>query len=72
MHPVTPQPAPLASKTTMSTASELVGCVRRFGKRGVPYEVIAVASPKEVRIRVIPTGEETNYPIADVLTDPED
>ena len=49
-----------------------LGWVRRFGPRGVLYEVIGVVSPGEVRIRVLMTGEEADYPIADLLTDPED
>ena len=53
------------------TATDL-GWVRRFGPRGVPYEVIAILSPKEVRIRVLTTGEEVDYGIADLLNDPED
>lgn len=64
--------------TTTSTSGtdkmpfDLVGRVRRFGPRGVPYEVLAVVSAHEVRIRVITTGEVVDYPIADVLADPED
>ncbi len=49
-----------------------LGWVRRFGPRGVPYEVIGAVSPSEVRIRVLTTGEEADYAIADLLTDPED
>ncbi len=48
-----------------------LGWVRRFGPRGVPYEVIAILSADEVRIRVLTTGEEADYAIADLLTDPE-
>lgn len=50
----------------------LVGLVRRFGSGGVPYEVVGEVSDDEVCIRVITTGEICNYPVADVLTDPED
>jgi len=49
-----------------------LGWVRRFGPRGVLYEVIAILSADEVRIRVLTTGEEADYAIADLLTDPED
>lgn len=52
--------------------ADIVGSVHRFGPRGVPYEVIAVLSPDELRIRVITTGEETTYALADFLADPED
>jgi hypothetical protein len=59
-------------KSSGQISRKLVGTVRRFGPRGVPYEVIAVTSRDDVLIRVIPTGEETTYPIAHVLADPED
>ncbi len=59
-------------KTKPAPPANLVGRVRRFGPQGVLYEVIALVSPEEVRIRVISTGEVAAYPIADVLTDPED
>jgi hypothetical protein len=49
-----------------------LGWVRRFGPRGVLYEVIAILSADEVRIRVLTTGEEADYAIADLLADPED
>lgn len=52
--------------------TDYLGWVRRFGPRGVPYEVIAILSSKEVRIRVLTTGEEVDYDIADLLNDPED
>lgn len=58
--------------TTQTPSPVLVGKVRRFGHHGVPYEVIAVLSPDEVKIRVITTGEETSYLLADLLNDPED
>jgi hypothetical protein len=38
----------------------------------VLYEVIAILSADEVRIRVLTTGEEADYAIADLLADPED
>jgi hypothetical protein len=63
---------PAPKTKTAPPPADLVGRVRRFGPRGVLYEVIALVSPEEVRIRVITTGEVTTYAIADVLTDPED
>jgi hypothetical protein len=51
---------------------DYLGWVRRFGPRGVPYEVIAILSSKEVSIRVLTTGEEVDYDVADLLNDPED
>lgn len=49
-----------------------LGWIRRFGSRGVLYEVIALLPPNDVRIRVISTGEEATYRVADLLNDPED
>ena len=60
------------SPRTKSVAADLVGCVRRFGANGVPYMVLGIVDSREVQIRVLTTGEETSYPIADVLVDPED
>jgi len=65
-------PRNLTTTDVRAAPVDLVGLVRRFGPRGVPYEVLAMQSRDEVKIRVIPTGEETTYPITDVLTDPED
>lgn len=70
MQPAMIDPAPKTSPAP--PAADLVGRVRRFGPYGVLYKVIAIVSPAEVRIRVITTGEVAAYPIADVLTDPED
>jgi len=60
------------SNTSAALPANLIGRVRRFGPRGVTYEVIAVLSATDVKIRVIATGEEAAYPIADVLSDAED
>jgi hypothetical protein len=65
-------PRNLTTADAKAAPVDLVGLVRRFGPRGEPYEVLAVQSRDEVKIRVIPTGEETTYPIRDFLTDPED
>lgn len=67
-----PQTTTAGRKAKPSPHAELVGRVRRFGPRGVPYEVLKVVSTEDVLIRVITTGEETAYPIEAVLTDPED
>jgi hypothetical protein len=53
----------------------LVGSVRRFGLEGPMYEVIGVSSRGEtdeprVRIVVVESGEELDYPVADLLADP--
>jgi hypothetical protein len=42
---------------------------RRFGEHGPLYEVTAV-SGQRVRIRVVLSGEETEYPLEAALADP--
>jgi hypothetical protein len=55
----------------------LVGDIRRLGLVGPPYEVIGPAAPlpngdAQMRIHLIETGEDVDYPIADILNDPRD
>jgi hypothetical protein len=51
-----------------------VGVFKTFGETGPMYEVLSPAprGPKGemVRIRVFFTGEELDYPLADMLADP--
>lgn len=54
---------------TVSSQS-LVGAVHRFGENGVLYEVVRPIDDSSVMIRVLDTGEETAYPIAEVRSDP--
>jgi hypothetical protein len=46
------------------------GSLRRFGAAGVVYEVVRELSLQTALIRVLETGEETSYRIADILKDP--
>lgn len=53
----------------------LVGSVRRFGLEGPIYQVMGVGprgadGAQHMRIVVIESGEELDYPIADLLIDP--
>jgi hypothetical protein len=48
----------------------LIGSVRRFGPDGVLYEILKIFDDRRALIRVIDTGEETAYSIADILNDP--
>ena len=53
----------------------LVHSVRRFGLEGPMYEVIGIASRQDaeeprVRIVVVESGEELDYPVTDLLADP--
>jgi hypothetical protein len=53
----------------------LVGSFRRFGLFGPTYEVIGPGAPgpsgePRMRIRLIATGEITDYGVASVVADP--
>ena len=55
----------------------LSGAFRRFGPYGPVCEVIGggtSGTPEDLlmRIRVLETGEETDYPLSDILADPQD
>jgi Family of unknown function (DUF5397) len=54
----------------MTPTTPTTGSVHRFGKNGVLYEVLKKVDATSALIRVIETGEETTYPIADILKDP--
>jgi hypothetical protein len=52
-----------------------VGNIRQFGPWGPEYQVLAEAQPENVRrmvrIVLVRTGEELNYPLDAILLDPE-
>jgi len=55
----------------------LIGTWRRFGIFGPVYEIVAEGNrlptgDETLRIRVIETGEELDYKLADVLDDPKE
>jgi hypothetical protein len=55
----------------MTTAtSSLIGSIHRFGVDGVLYEVINKQNATTALVRVLETGEELGYPIADIHRDP--
>lgn len=61
----------------MTKMDILVGTVRRIGRNGPPYEVTGSAAPtndgrKQLRIHMIESDEELDYPIEDILRDPLD
>ena len=49
---------------------ELVGQFRRFGEFGPAYEVLRIVDAKTAFIHVYTNGEELNYSIAEILSDP--
>ncbi|MBD5655360.1 MAG: DUF5397 family protein [Candidatus Eremiobacteraeota bacterium] len=65
MHPTDSKSQPLPD--------ELVGTFRTIGTIGPVYEIVGRQAPDDLTlapIRVLESGEETDYPIADILQDP--
>ena len=61
----------------MVDMSALIGSLRRFGLVGPAYEVVgpAPASPTgeaRMRIRLVESGEDVEYPLAAILSDPSE
>ena len=59
----------------MVDMSALVGSIRRFGLEGPPYEVLGLPlgsgiAQARLRVRVLHSGEELDYPLDDVVADP--
>lgn len=57
-------------------ASQIIGQIRTFGCDGPAYQVLETSAQKlngkpSLRIRVLNTGEETEYPLEQALNDPE-
>ena len=55
----------------------LIGSVRRFGLAGPPYEILGIgaASPAgeiQMRIHLLESGEDADYPVSAILADPTD
>ena len=51
--------------------ADLVGSYHRFGEIGPAYEVVDTAASGLVRILVLESGEELDYPVCDVREDPK-
>ena len=58
----------------MVDMSALQGSIRRFGLEGPPYEVLGPASSSSgearMRILLLETNEQVDYPVRDILADP--
>lgn len=55
----------------------LIGTWRRFGITGPVYEILSAGTTlptgdETLRIRIVETGEELDYKLADVLEDPKE
>ena len=53
------------------THESLVGSYRRIGHFGPAYEVVRVLNAREALITLLETGEQVEYPIVGILTDPD-
>ncbi len=49
----------------------VIGSYRRFGEAGTVYQVLDRLGDSIVKIHVLETDEETGYPLACALADPE-
>ena len=58
-------------KTMARDANGLVGTYRTFGADGPVYQVLRQLDERSVRIAVVETGEELDYPAQQALDDPE-
>jgi hypothetical protein len=62
---------------TLPQPATLVGTWRRFGAAGPVYEIIGIGSElpggdRLMRVRVVETGEEVDYRLAEILDDPRE
>ncbi|RVU17424.1 DUF5397 family protein [Methylobacterium oryzihabitans] len=66
-----------ASASPAPQPRSLIGTWRRFGPFGPVYEIVAIGGTTSqghatMRVRVIETGEEIEYRLADILDDPRE
>ena len=57
-------------KTLARTAEDLVETYRTFGEDGPVYQVLRKTDGDKVRICVVESGEELDYPVQQALEDP--
>jgi hypothetical protein len=62
-------------RATLREPSKLIGTWRRFGVFGPVYEIIGAGAAlaggdQRMRVRVVETGEELDYRLAEILDDP--
>ena len=67
----------LADATTLPHPDTLLGTWRRFGVAGPVYEIIGIGrdvpgQDRTLRIRVVESGEELDYRLAEILDDPRE
>lgn len=54
-----------------STADDLIKTYRTFGAEGPAYQVVSKRDGNTVRVRVLESGEELDYPVQQALADRE-
>jgi hypothetical protein len=56
----------------ITNANSLVGHFKTFGYFGPVYEVLSLSVDKStVHVKVVTSGEESDYPLTQALNDPE-
>lgn len=58
-------------KTCNTATDELIGTYRSFGTEGPVYQILRMLGDDAVRIVLVETGEELDYPLQEALRDPE-
>ncbi|WP_455964165.1 hypothetical protein [Methylorubrum aminovorans] len=66
-----------AKPAALPEPRSLIGSWRRFGAVGPVYEIVGLGTPRpqealRMWVRVLETGEEFDYPLADILDDPRE
>ena len=61
----------VAARKARESAAKLVGQFRRIAGVGPAYEVLQIVNGTHARIQVVESGEEVDYPISDILLDPD-
>jgi hypothetical protein len=68
---------PQAYTGSLPQPSSLIGTWRRFGAQGPVYEILTAGKElgggdQLMRVRVVETGEEVDYRLAEILEDPRE
>lgn len=72
-----PMTHPYSDNAKLPQPGNLVGTWRRFGAVGPVYEIIGSGDElpggdRQMRVRVVETGEELDYRLAEILDDPRE
>jgi hypothetical protein len=67
----------LADRSVLPHADNLLGTWRRFGVAGPVYEIVDTGrelpgGDRMMRVRVVESGEEVDYRLAEILDDPRE